>query len=420
MNDEGYPDRILSKNERESLETLLRSQNLKYPNYDKWVSETITQIDSGEKIAFGLFTSAQEIAGDGIIRITASKTVELKNFFIQENYRKQGNGRLLLEYIENYCIENWCTQIHVDMPIDDCPTIIFFIKNGYEFQARGDFYGRGEESYLLVKKLQIKYIGEYDWVKISDWVMNKIFRYNIVNKIDEKCSYYSKSNNSIELMATVCICDNLDIEIGIENLQDLLKPLNIRGNLFCFASRFSSELIQYAEENGITLVDHDKLEKLSGFTLPTSSKDIAGLIVVIKPEYYEKLVNNEDRVFIQGKGVPNGVEENQVLLFYVTSPTQAIGGFTQIRKITEDKPSDIWKKYSRQSAFADEEYYAYTEGKSIATAYSFEKINQFSNEINLDSIRYIIGSFSHQAGQRISTEEWKLLKDFSEQGSIEE
>ena len=411
---------ICSELKKESLDTFLRCQNLKYPNYDKWVSETITQIDSGEKNAFGFFTSAQEIAGDGIIRITASKTVELKNFFIQENYRKQGNGRLLLEYIEDYCIENGCTQIHVDMPIDEYPTIIFFIKNGYEFQARGDFYGRGKESYLFVKKLQIKYIGEYDWVKISHWTMNKIFGYNFVNEIDDKCFYYSKLNNDTELMTTMCICDDLDLEIGIENFQDLLKTLNIKGNLFCFASRFSGKLMQYAEESGITLVDHDKLEELSGLTLPTSSKDIAGLVVVIKPEYYEKLVSNKDRVFIQGKGVPNDVKENQILLFYITSPIQAIGGFAQIRKITEDNPSVIWKKYGRQSAFTDEEYYAYTEGKSIVTAYSFEKINQFSNEINLNSIRDIIGSFNHQAGQRISTEVWRLLKDFSEKSIIEE
>jgi GNAT superfamily N-acetyltransferase len=99
MDEEGYPDRIISKNEVGGLESFLRSQKLDYPNYEEWVSGTIQQVESGDKIAFGFFTSAKDIVGDGIIRITASKTVELKNFFIHSDYRKRGYGPALLEYI---------------------------------------------------------------------------------------------------------------------------------------------------------------------------------------------------------------------------------------------------------------------------------------------------------------------------------
>jgi predicted transcriptional regulator/GNAT superfamily N-acetyltransferase len=411
MSEEGYPDRIISNNEIGSLEILLRSQCLNYPNYEKWISGTINQVRSGNKIAFGFFTKSKEIVGDGILRITASDTVELKNFFLQKNCRGRGYGPLLLEYIENYCIERGYTQIHVDMPIKERDTIRFFIGNHYDFQARGDFYGQGNESYLLVKKLQIKYIGNYDWIKISKWVMDRIFGYNFVEKVDDKSFIYYKIINNVELFATAIIIDDLDTEIDEDSLKLFIKSSHFKGNLICLAPYFNDLAVEYANNKGITLIDRNKLEKLSGYTLPTSSKDIAGLIVVIKPEYFKQLVDNKDRVFIKGGGTPAGVNKNQVILFYITSPTQAIGGYAIITKVTQDHPLEIWKKYSRQSAFADEDYKTYTEGKSIVTAYSFEDINKLENYISIIKLRKILGSFNHQAGQRISTEELGIIKD---------
>lgn len=40
---EGYPDRIISKSEIKYFEFLLKRQALDYPNYEKWVSNTIKQ-----------------------------------------------------------------------------------------------------------------------------------------------------------------------------------------------------------------------------------------------------------------------------------------------------------------------------------------------------------------------------------------
>lgn len=407
MDEEGYPDRIISKNEIEKLESFLRSQNLEYPNYEEWVSATIQQVESGNKVSFGLFTSSEDIVGDGIIRITASNTVELKNFFIHGDHRNRGYGPALLEYIENYCIEKGCTQIHVDMTTENKKLIKFFIGNDYEFQARGDFYQQGKESYLLVKKLPIKYIGHYDWMAISKWVMDRILGYTLV---DEKYSYYSKKINNVNFMATMLMCDDLDHEFDVNDLKESLKKASVKGNLICLAPYFSSSAINYADENGITLIDRNKLEELSRFTIPTSSKNTTGLIVIIKPEYFDNLVKNNDRVFIKGGGAFSGVEKNQVILFYVTSPVQAIGGYTEIKKITTDHPSEIWKKYSRQSAFPDKEYTTYTEGKSTVTAYFFEKIKKLDKPISLERLREALGSFNHQAGQKISTQEWNIIK----------
>lgn len=407
----GYPDRIISDEEIQGLETLLRSQGLDYPDYDKWTEKTIKEIKEGQKQAFGLFAGGLE--GDGIIRVTASSTVELKNFYITSEFRGSGNGTKLLDHIENYCVERGCTQIQVDTYVSEIETVRFFLKNGFEFQSRGDFYGRGAESYLLVKKLPAKYIGEYDWVAISRWVLERLWGFECQEELATRESYlYRKSDGGMDIVSTAIMGEKLDEEVDKERLQSLHDSGLVKGISFFFAPFFSSSAIDYAKEKGVTLIDHDKLEELSGLRLPETSEDIAGQIVVIKPKYFENLVENNDRVYIRGGEIPHGIKLGQVLLFYVTSPIMGIKGYTIIKSLSSGEPNEIWEKYSRQSAFTDEEYQTYTEGKSKVTAYSFEKIAKLSGSINLDKIHEILGVFNHQAGQRVTVDDWDKIRSY--------
>ena len=406
---EGYPDRIISEEEIQELKELLLSQDLDYPDYAKWVEDTIGEIKDGEKHAFGLF--AGKLGGDGVIRVTASGTIELKNFYICPEFRKSGNGPKLLDYIENYCIERGYTQIQVDAYVSEIDTVRFFLKKGFEFQSRGDFYGEGNESYRLVKRLSAKYIGEYDWVAISKWAMECLWGFKHGKKlVGRECYLYDKSDNGMNIISTVFINAGLDNKVDKEQLQLFHESEVVKGILFCFAPFFTDSANDYADEKGITLIDHDKLEELSGSNLPKSSEEIAGLIGVIKPEYFNKLVEKDNRVYIKGSGIPAGVDRGHVLLFYVTSPIRGIKGYAMIKSLSSGKPNDIREKYSRQSAFNEGEYKTYTEGKSTVTAYSFEEVKEMSECIDLEKIREVLGSFNHQAGQRITVSDWAKIR----------
>ena len=407
---EGCPDRIISEEEIQELKELLLSQGLGYPDYTGWVEKTVREIKDGKKHAFGLF--AEKLGGDGVIRVTASGTVELKNFYICPEFRKEGNGSKLLDYIENDCIERGYTQIQVDAYVNEVDTVMFFLKKEFEFQSRGDFYGVGNESYRLVKKLSAKYIGEYDWVAISKWVMECLWGFKHEKKLVEReCYLYKKSDNGMNIISTVFINAGLDNKVDKEQLQLFHESGVVKGILFCFAPFFTDSANDYADEKGITLIDHDKLEELSGLNLPKSSEEIAGLIVVIKPEYFNNLVEKKDRVYIRGSGIPAGVDYGQVLLFYVTSPIRGIKGYAMIKSLSSGEPYDIWEKYSRQSAFKEDEYKTYTEGKSTVTAYSFEEIKEMPECIDLEKIREVLGSFNHQAGQRITVSAWERVRE---------
>jgi len=407
---EGYPDRIISKEEIRELKELLLSQGLDYPDYVDWVENTVGDIEGGKKRAFGLF--AEKVGGDRVIRVTASGTVELKNFYICPEFRKEGNGSKLLEYIENDCIERGYTQIQVDAYVNEVDTVIFFLKKGFEFQSKGDFYGVGNESYRLVKRLSVKYMGEYDWVAISNWVMECLWGFKHEKKLVEReCYLYKKSDNGMNVISTVFINAGLDNKVNKEQLQSFHETGVVKGILFCFAPFFTDSAKDYADEKGITLIDHNKLEELSGLNLPKSSEEIAGLIAVIKPEYFNNLVERKDRVYIRGGGVPTGVSHGQVLLFYVTSPSMGIKGYTLIKSLSSGEPNDIWEKYSRQSAFKGAEYKTYTEGKSTVTAYSFEEIKKMPECVDLEKIRDVLGSFNHQAGQRLTVSDWESVRE---------
>jgi|GEM_PF-4923832 len=183
-----------------------------------------------------------------------------------------------------------------------------------------------------------------------------------------------------------------------------------KGMSFCFAPFFTDSAKDYANEKGVKFIDHDKLEELFGLSLPKSPEEVAGIIAIMKPKYFENLVEKKDRVYLRGGGIPAGVDREQVLLFYITSPIMGVKGCTTIKNLSCGEPKDIWEKYSRQSAFTDEEYKTYTEGKSTVTAYSFEKIREISECIDLGKIHEVLGGFNHQTGQRITVSDWNKIR----------
>jgi predicted transcriptional regulator/GNAT superfamily N-acetyltransferase len=403
-----YPDRIISKEEIDELKNLLLSQNLDYPNYPNWVGKIIKEIYEGKRYAFGLFSEG--LCGDGVVRVTSSGTVELRNFYLAPDSREKGNGTKLLNYIEDYCVERGYSQIQVDSDVSDVNTVNFFLRHGFEFQSRADFYGRGKDSYLLVKRLPLKYIGEYDWVTITKWVLEKLWNFRLEKEIEVRKRYiYNKSDKGMNISATVNINESFGADITETDLQKFNEVGNTKGILFCFGPSFTKEAEAYAKEKGITIINRDELESLTGYILPKSHEDTAGLIVSIKPEFFENLKINKDRVFVKGGPMPHTVASGQVIVFYVTSPSMGIKGYAKIMNISSDSPAEIWAKHSRQSAFSEEEYMTYVQGKTIVTAYSFDHIKEMPQTLDLDRVRSILSTFNHQAGQKITISEWERL-----------
>lgn len=125
-------------------------------------------------------------------------------------------------------MERGCSQIQVDSDVSDVNTVSFFLRNGFEFQSRADFYGRGKDSYLLVKRLPLKYIGEYDYITIIKWVLEKLWNFRLEREIESGRRYiYNKSDEGMKITATVII----DKRVGMDvNEADLHKFTELENN----------------------------------------------------------------------------------------------------------------------------------------------------------------------------------------------
>lgn len=113
------------------------------------------------------------------------------------------------------------------------------------------------------------------------------------------------------------------------------------------------------------------------------------------------------------EGYPDRIiseEEIQELKELLLSQDLGYPDYTMIKSLSSGEPNDAWEKYSRQSAFKEDEYKTYTEGKSTVTAYSFEEVTEMPECIDLEKIREVLGSFDHQAGQRITVSDWEKIR----------
>ena len=214
----------------------------------------------------------------------------------------------------------------------------------------------------------------------------------------------------MKISATVNIDGRVGMDITEADLHKFIELGNNKGVLFCFGPSFTEGAEAYSREKGITIINRDELESLTGYPLPKSHEDTAGLIVSIKPEFFENLKSGKDRVFIKGGQLPHAVESGQDIVFYVTAPSMGIKGYAKIMEISSGSPKEIWAKHSRQSAFSEDEYMTYVQGKSIVTAFSFDRIKEMNQTLDLERIRSILGTFNHQTGQRITINEWGTLK----------
>ena len=68
--------------------------------------------------------------------------------------RKSGYGNEMVKYIENFAYEKNINKIYIKTSPNNIKAVRFWVKQGYEFEARmKDFNGDNHDAYLMGKKL---------------------------------------------------------------------------------------------------------------------------------------------------------------------------------------------------------------------------------------------------------------------------
>jgi len=123
-----------------------------YPNHDKWLDKLHHDIKTNKKCIFCAYMG-NKLVGNIIVKNTDTSILEIKNIYVDKNWRKKGIGTKLLKYVEDYAIKRGYKWIKVEVPCSEKECVDFFKKNGYILKSTYKSRETGEDIGILYKGL---------------------------------------------------------------------------------------------------------------------------------------------------------------------------------------------------------------------------------------------------------------------------
>lgn len=407
MVEEEIISRILAKSEIVQLDSLLVPHlSKKYPNFEKWLERAKDEIENGVRIAFGEWVSDRLIS-TVILRPTISNTVELKSLFVDPKFQGTGHGDLLYEEAERQCLKMGFKKIIVDAFCEDEVVIIFLISRGYKIYGREELYGVGRYSYLLSKDLKPIYTGDpFDWEEIAKWLIENYLNFEVVEThpvIKQRSLDFSIKKVINEKFEIWGLVEVKDMEVDQDPVI-MLYQINLEAGYHIpvfVGRRFKKRAIDFAKGKGIILINENDIFAITDWKPPEIKKeDVRGIILPIKPEFYEKILRKGPKEFVYFKGAPFGkyLKNNDRIIFYVESPRKEISAFGVVINISIDRPEMQWSKFKEESIFDEEEFFRFARTKREILAIKLTDFKEIKpiKEKNLKNIippKFLSGSY---------------------------
>lgn len=408
--------RLFLEDEIDELERLLEGASVfreHYPNFKRWLKNATAECKTGERLAFGIFSAEMKNGaptknpiGGCILKTTEGTTVEMKSLYVSEEERGRGGGKKLLEQIEEHCIKMGYRKIATDVPCAQEKTFRFLAKRGYTIDGRSDRYQVNDPCYLMSKELVPYYTGDpFDWNELSRWFLEHAYKVSIIDLGDGKLLLKWEVKPIIERDNTENIQPKGMALISEEFpqkkiIEEFIEQMNKEGTQIpiILARSIPAERKKELPPNTIS-IGEEEIAKLTKYTPHRfDKKDIAGMIVEIKPEYFDR-VKEDSGEFVYFKGAPIGkyLEKGNKVYFYV-GPTSKhvygfIGGFGEIVEKHIDKPENIWSRYEKKNLiFPDQKEFdtfaRYKENLLAMVINNFKKLETF---VDFSELKKIVG-----------------------------
>jgi len=387
-------DRILQEDEIKQLNDLLVPK-LKndYPNFEKWLVKAQEEIAEGTRVAIGIWK--EKLIATSIVKMTASKTAELKSLFVDPDFRNQGYGDFLYEETEMQCRKAGVTRIITDTYVDNKAMVEFLISKGFLVAGKEDLYGNGRYSYILSKALNPEYFGDpYDWEGLGEWYLGtrlnafKIKDHPLVNgrKFDRHMRIFL---GDYSLGALVEVKDQrVDSDI-VEILHKKCNESNYHLAIFV-AREFTERAKKYAMGHGVIIFDNEDMAKVLGYRPPQFREGpISGMVVAIKPAYLTRILNhNPPYYYVKGGPIGKFLKKGHRIVFYATEPEKNITTLGKVESTKIGSPSEIWDSIGDKLVFTKEEFFRFASIKQEILAIElseFQKIPPLAGK-KLDSM----------------------------------
>lgn len=399
--------RILAKSEINQLDNLLVPHlSRRYPNFEEWLGKAKEEIEKGIRFAFGEWISDRLIS-TVILRPTVSNTVELKSLFVDPKFQKLGHGDVLYKEAEKQCLKMGFKKIIVDAFDEDEDIIIFLIGRGYKIYGREDLYGSGRYSYLLSKDLKPMYTGDpFDWEEIAKWLIENYLGFEIAEThpiIEQRALDFKIRkviNEKFEISGLVEVKDTIIDQDTVSVLYH--KTIDAGYHIPILVGRkFKKRAINFAEKKSVVLINEEDIQEITEWKPPNITREaINGIILPIKPEFYEKILRKGLKQFVYFKGAPFGkfLERNDKILFYVESPRKEISAYGEVVEISIGSPEVQWSKFGDISVFEKDDFwrFARTKRKILAIKMTdFKEIKPLNEQVLKDIIppKLLSGSY---------------------------
>lgn len=107
------------------------------------------------------------------------------------------------------------------------------------------------------------------------------------------------------------------------------------------------------------------------------------VLISIKPEFAEKIMNGEKTVEFRRVCFGNGIKRAYV---YASSPKKKIIGYFIVDKIVKASPSELWQRFHERGGIDYDHYNSYFEQKNIGYAILIKKAVRLRTEICLNDL----------------------------------
>ncbi len=129
------------------------------------------------------------------------------------------------------------------------------------------------------------------------------------------------------------------------------------------------------------------------------------ILISIHPEYANAIFKGEKKIEFRKLNIPRNIDH---VVLYVTSPEQKIVGYFSIKKIIQDKPSELWRKFSHVSGTTKEFFNKYYKDQEAGIGLLVKEVNILKNPCKLEQAGS--GKRPPQSFSYIDSRFWRNLK----------
>lgn len=116
------------------------------------------------------------------------------------------------------------------------------------------------------------------------------------------------------------------------------------------------------------------------------------VLMSIKPEYVEKILNGEKR-FEYRKTIPK--KDIDKIIIYATTPIKKVVGEVSVKRIIIDDKLKVWEETKKYSGTSKDFFLAYYNNREVAVAYELVDVKIYNPTISLKdlNINFVPQSF---------------------------